>query len=362
MTKTKKGDSMDNNIYLMAYDLLEKGQRIVLARTIKRKGSAPRSVGSMCIITQTGKFIGTIGGGLMEYKVQSRAEKLFQTQESSIYQFHLTGENLSRAGMICGGDVDVYLEPLFPENKKTFLFFKTLRDHLLNNIQGFLVTLVQDKAKETDSRTRMFIPENDQSIGEIKNLDRLQLNLDTMSVPELLFIPDNGTQVFIEKVSLDPKVIIFGAGHISIFLSRLTKMVGFNITIVDDREEFANTKRFPDADHIIALPFEEAFEQLGDLKNSYVVIVTRGHLSDKDVLDFALKKDCHYIGMIGSRRKKMKIYEALLEEGHTKESLEMVRSPIGLSINAETPEEIAVSIISELIKERGTGKKLVKLM
>ena len=104
---------MEKNIYIKVYDLLSSGQKIVLVKTIRRSGSTPRDVGSMCIITQEGKLIGTVGGGTLEYRVQNRAKEILKQEKSFIYRFQLTNEDLASAGMICGGDVDLYLEPLF---------------------------------------------------------------------------------------------------------------------------------------------------------------------------------------------------------------------------------------------------------
>jgi len=124
------------------------------------------------------------------------------------------------------------------------------------------------------------------------------------------------------------------------------------VVVIDDREEFADPRFFPEAKEISYIPFEGAMERLAIDKSSFVVIVTRGHMHDKTVLAQSLKTGAKYIGMIGSRRKRDIIYEKLLEEGFTKQDIDSVYSPIGLDIGAETPEEIAVSIVAELIKVR----------
>jgi xanthine dehydrogenase accessory factor len=127
-------------------------------------------------------------------------------------------------------------------------------------------------------------------------------------------------------------------------------MVGFRLAVIDDRAEFATRERFPTADEVLVLPFDKVFDHLRVTPDSYLVIVTRGHLSDRTVLRSALTTNPAYIGMIGSKRKREAIYRSLLDEGVPRERLEAVHSPIGLVIGAETPEEIAVSIVGELIK------------
>ncbi|MBU2578258.1 XdhC family protein, partial [Patescibacteria group bacterium] len=150
---------------------------------------------------------------------------------------------------------------------------------------------------------------------------------------------------------------IFGAGHISTFLSPLAKRVGFSVVVIDDRGEFANTERFPDADEIMVEPLSQSFDRIAVTPSSYIAIITRGHIHDHAVLKEALKQKPAYIGMIGSKRKREIIYQALIKEGTPKETLQKVHSPIGLAIGAETPEEIAVSIVAELIQERERLRK-----
>jgi len=126
--------------------------------------------------------------------------------------------------------------------------------------------------------------------------------------------------------------------------------------VIDDREEFANPERFPSADEIIVGPFLEAFDRISISSNAYIAIVTRGHLHDRDVLKAALQTDAIYIGMIGSRRKRNIIYQSLMEEGVSEARLKEVHSPIGADIGGETPEEIAISIVAELISERSSRR------
>ena len=162
-----------------------------------------------------------------------------------------------------------------------------------------------------------------------------------------------GRRILADPVSAAGTVYIFGAGHVSLALARLTTMVDFRTVVLDDRRQFASKERFPKADDVHVLEnFKAALEGLFIDPNSYMVIVTRGHSHDKTVLAQALRSTAGYIGMIGSRRKRAAIYDALLAEGFTQADLDRVHSPIGLAIGAETPEEIAVSIIGELIAKR----------
>jgi xanthine dehydrogenase accessory factor len=158
--------------------------------------------------------------------------------------------------------------------------------------------------------------------------------------------------VFLEPIKPLPSLIIFGGGHISFFLARIGKMVDFRVTIIDDRLEFANPERFPEADETIAEDMASAMKRLKINSSSYIVIVTRGHQKDEHVLEWAVNTPAGYIGMIGSKRKIKTSFTYLQSKGIMQEQLDRVHSPIGLSIGAETPEEIAVAIIAEIIQVR----------
>jgi xanthine dehydrogenase accessory factor len=353
---------MGKNIYIQAYDLLCSGQKIVLARTIRRSGSTPRDVGSMCIITQTGDLFGTVGGGLLEYQAQKKAMALFKQETSFVYKFQLTNEDLAGNGMICGGNVDLYLEPLSPLNKGVVAQFKAISRHIKDNRPGILVTRIKDGINALDTEARIFIQEDGQTLGVLSGFNQKALNTDQELPFDLMVSSDKKTTFFVEKIALSPRVFLFGAGHVSIFVARLAKMVGFDVTVIDDRPDFANKERFPDADDFLVTDFKNAFDHLKISHNSYILIITRGHLHDKIVLQKALGTIAGYIGMIGSDKKRNTIYKALMDEGFSKDTLEKVYSPIGLDINAETPEEIAVSIVGELIKKKAPQKKKKNLI
>jgi len=158
-------------------------------------------------------------------------------------------------------------------------------------------------------------------------------------------------KVFIDILQPKEEVLIFGAGHIAVCLSKLAKTVGFKVTIIDDRKEFANRDRFPEADEIIAEETEKVLSYLKITPSTYIIIVTRGHLKDEEVLGSVIKLGAAaYIGMIGSRKKNANVFQRLTKKGISQEELDKVHTPIGIDINAQTPEEIAVSIIAEIIQ------------
>ena len=158
--------------------------------------------------------------------------------------------------------------------------------------------------------------------------------------------------IFVEPIISDPILYLFGGGHVSTCIVPLAHEVDFKVVVIDDRPEFSDPVKFPEADEVHNYSFEGVMEKLPVNESSYLVIVTRGHVHDKTVLAQSLKTSAVYIGMIGSRRKISIIYKKLMEEGFSEKDIERVYSPIGIDIGAETPEEIAVSIVAELIKVR----------
>jgi xanthine dehydrogenase accessory factor len=169
---------------------------------------------------------------------------------------------------------------------------------------------------------------------------------------ELGMLCGGDVEIFIEPVIPAPTVFIFGGGHIALALAKMAKLVGFKIVVIDNRPEYAAPQRFPEAEQTLAIDYAQAFPKLKIGRTGYIIIVTHGHMGDEVVLEGALKTEAKYIGMIGSKTKNKVVYSHLLAKGVTKEQLDKIYAPIGLSIHAQTPEEIAVSILAEIIKVR----------
>ena len=169
--------------------------------------------------------------------------------------------------------------------------------------------------------------------------------------------PNGGVRLFVGPIVGAQRLIIVGAGHIAVPLCALGAMIGFHVTVIDDRASFANRERFPDADEIIVKPFTAAIDSLALDGHCYLVSVTRGHSFDEEVVRAALMKPCGFVGMIGSRRRVKATLDRIGESGVPKARLGDVHAPLGVAIGGETPEEIAVSIIAEIIRERRTGER-----
>ncbi len=342
---------------------LSEGRKLLVARIIRQVGSAPRSVGTQCLILEDGALEGTIGGGSLEYRVLENAKERFRSGRSSILQFKLTGNEVSKSDMLCGGTVDVYLEPIYPENPVARNVFRKIKTAINEDRRGILQTKVAEGIHYSDEACRAFYSDDGGIEGAIGTIPKgLDKNLQTMSKtrkPQLVEFKSDleGPLIFVEPIGPDDVLYLFGAGHIATFVAPLAKMVGFRVVVVDDRKEFINRDRFPNADKLLIRSFSESIGNLTIGSWSYIVIVTRGHIHDRAVLRSALNTSPAYIGMIGSRRKRDIVYQSLMEEGFSKEMLDKIHCPIGLDIGGETPEEIAVSIVAELVKVRSSIAK-----
>jgi xanthine dehydrogenase accessory factor len=239
------------------------GQRGALATIVHTNGSIPSYESSRMLVREDGSLLGTIGGGCVEAEVWAAAKEVMAKESPRKMVFNLNNEATYDNGLICGGTVEVFVEPILPQ----------------------------------------------------------------------------------------PTLYLFGGGHVSMAVAKAASAAGFAIGVIDDREAFANRERFPMADHLFTT-YEDAFEKLSPNAASYLVIVTRGHKEDMRVLAWAVRTNARYVGMIGSKRKVISVYKALEKEGYRAEELERVYAPMGLEIGALSPEEIAVSIVAELIAIR----------
>jgi len=346
---------------------LAAGRSAVLASIIRQAGSAPRSLGTKFLVCEERSLVGSIGGGLLEAMVIGEAEKLMGRDLAKIIEVRLSSQEVAGTDMICGGNVDVLICGFTPSQVETREVVDRVLRILRKGGRGVLAMGPLPPAGGSAKIGLWFYRPGDELIGsavlgdEIAGLIRARAPgvLGTNTI-QIVTKASGGRAFVIEPVFSQPRVIIFGGGHISVHLAPLLAMVDFQVVIVDDRLEFANPERFPRADRILVADYDQCFDRLEFTSETYGVIVTRGHLHDKTVLENVLIRPHRYVGMIGSRRKRNLIYEALMNQGFDSEQLKTVHSPIGLDIGAETPEEIALSIAVELVQVRAANLRPVK--
>lgn len=336
--------------------MLSDGESVAMATILSRAGSAPRLAGTRMLIRRDGSIVGTIGGGLLEGEVMAAAPAVLETGRPEIRHFDLNFANADdRMDMICGGKVEVLLERLDPDPASLRILGRLLDARKA----GRTVFLAATIPAEGEPAARALLLPDGTIFGDGRFPEPLLPKLAEAAgrnrAPAVIEM--EGRAFLVEPTLNAGTVYLFGAGHVSREVARLAVMTGFRTVVLDDRAEFAGRDRFPEADDVRVLAdFEHPLDGLEVGPDSYLVIVTRGHSHDRTVLAEALKTNAGYIGMIGSRRKRDGIYAALRKTGVTEDQIARVHCPIGIPIGAETPEEIAVSIVGQLIAERAARR------
>ena len=326
---------------------LEQGKPLAVATIIVQDGSTPRGAGSKLLASEEGLVAGTVGGGLSEAQTILACRDVFQNGPR-LLDFHLDGQLAARSDMICGGQLRVLVEPVFPEALP--LYRKVLET--LEGNGGTMLT-----ALPPDGRTRTFISEEG-TYGAVLPPDTLEAFFRERSqqpggsFAKAVQMTLGGREYFIEPCVPPFRMVIAGGGHVSRPVAEIASLVGFSVTVMDDRPEFSAAERFPWCQAVCIPDYARCFSDIVPNRSTCIVIVTRGHLHDGTVLEQALRTNAGYIGMIGSKRKRDELYAHLRMKGIEDSELARVHCPIGLPIKAETPEEIAVSIVAECVAYR----------
>ena len=341
----------DFEIFQKAASILRAGENIALVTVISTTGSTPGKVGyKMLVSARSGENAGTVGGGMVEAEMIEAARSMLPTAGSRVVRINIGVTPDDEKG-ICGGSMEFLIESF---DAASAALFEEIGGAIGRAEVGAVISVIE----QAGPPRKIFLKNIDEAVAADGGLTPEVVSaVRDMAAGELQArkVSCRGIEVFIETVGRRPAVIIFGAGHLSFYIARFAKLVNFAVKVCDDREEFAKKERFPDANEIIVANFENIFERVRIDGNSYLVIVTRGHKYDEVVLEKALRTEAKYIGMIGSRRKVITILQRLQEKGFLREALSRVYSPMGISIGAVTPEEIALSTVCELVKIRRLG-------
>ena len=321
---------------------LEEGQSAVLGAIIRSSGSAPRTSGARMLVLADGILAGSVGGGSLEGVCQAKAQELFRNSCSfAELNFDLNAATAAEAGMLCGGSVSVLLHRVEPPALR---FFQLLRSEYLRGLRPIVLTMLPRSGSQP-----LMMHLGHEENNEIPMEMREEILRKVRRVPFLVSYGDR--ECFVEPLIHSGVVHLVGAGHVALATAHLAVFSGFEVVVMDDRAEFANSDRYPQAREVRVLAgFDRCINDLGP--DDYVIIVTRGHLHDREVLAQALRTGAGYIGMIGSRRKRDALYTSLRQEGFMDTDFSRVHCPIGLAIGADTPEEIALSIMAELVQVR----------
>jgi xanthine dehydrogenase accessory factor len=349
------------NIYVHILEEMTQEKPLVLATIVETKGSTPQVPGASALFSSEGLLEGTLGGGLLEADSQRISLNTLKKKASLLSMFSLKADISSAEEAICGGEVKILIDTN-PEAHKDV--FQGLSQSLIKRRQGVLATFINKLSEDKVSLSRHWIERKEKFTvdpGEHISLFKREIKR-AFSEGKPLFLkikkealPEKVTEsfLFLEPVLPLPQLVIVGAGHIGQVMTHLGSLLNFEVTVIDDRPEFANKEKLPDADHIIADDVGTAIQNLQISSDTYLVIITRGHKHDADALRQCISSEAAYIGMIGSVRKIKLMRKKFLEEGWaTPRQFDRVCAPIGIDIQSKTVEEIAISIAAQLVLVR----------
>lgn len=345
-------------LYLEITELLQRKESFAIATIFDKTGSAPRTAGAKMIVRGDGSIVGTIGGGRLEANAIRFAMESLTLKQTVMQSFDLTNKDVAAMDMICGGKGEILIDFIDAHDENNRIIYETAFKIQEKREKAWLITVLEDIPGHCYVRRQQCIVKSDRTlIGKIDCdpyiLEKLITGPAKISIHAEAF--DN-QRFLVEPLRPAGTVYIFGAGHVSQKIAPLSENVGFRTVVLDDRADFANRERFPEPTEVKVIESFNTLPSLGIDEDSYLVIVTRGHLYDKIVLEQVLRSNARYIGMIGSRSKRDQVFNKLLSQGYKQEEINRVYAPIGTSIGAETPEELAVSIVGELIKVRSEGE------
>ena len=353
-------------MYQQIKQLLEEGGTIAITTIVSTLGSTPREVGAKMVVTASGEILGTIGGGCGEAEVRRRAVETIRTSQPEMVKVELLDDIESDSPAVCGGVLDTFIDPW---NKDVGVALK-LADELdeiskMGKAAVLASVLTVDGVDGTAPGCKCLVRDGEVCCGNILNQELLAEIIKEAAIRQeredcrrvtLDLADGRKAEVFFEVMTAVRKVVIVGAGHLAIPLVQFTKILGFHTTVLDDRVVYANRERFPDADEVLAGDMAETLGSLEITPQTYIVLITRGHQFDEPCLRAVIHSPAKYIGMIGSRRRVKACFIRFRdEEGIPEELLNRVHAPIGININAESPEEIALAIAAELVKVRRGG-------
>jgi xanthine dehydrogenase accessory factor len=351
-------------IYLQLLEFIRKNKPCVLATVTGSQGSTPQKPGSSAIFDKKMLLAGTVGGGAVELSVGEKAAEAILSKKSGYFRFDLDNDISDIEAAICGGGMNILVDAA-PEKHR--IIFEAINESENNRVHGVLATLCGSGSSECTEVARFWITGENlknssaQIPGEVFTAATEMLS--NRNPDEFREIVIRGLKegeeklAFLESVVPQPQLIIAGAGHVGKALSHLGKLLDFEVTVWDDRPEYASKTNLPDADKVLSGSLDESIGNIHADRDTFIVIVTRGHKKDADVLRKFIGSDAGYIGMIGSRKKIVLVRESFLKNGWaTSELWDKIHTPIGLKIGSKTVQEIAVSIAAQLVQVRSQLK------
>jgi len=332
-------------VWAAAAELAAAGDVAAMATVSRHRGSLPMAHDAKMVVAADGRRWGTVGGGCTEADVTEQALAAARGGGPEFASHTLNADVAGDVGLSCGGTVELFLEPIVPTHEMAALY-AAVADAVERRLPALVVTALD----WSDG------PRKQAVLGD----EIVSAGWDEPVWPGGPDLPraaavDEEHGLFVEPLVRTPRVIVFGAGHVGKAISRVASQAGFRVILTDDRAEFANAEAAPWADEVIAEDFRSVLDRMTLDEDDYVLATTRGHSMDAYIVERTAGSRARYVGMLGSKRKREVIFRALREAGVDAAALERVRVPIGEPIGADTPEEIAVSVVAELIRVRRTA-------
>ena len=348
-------------VFEEATNQLNEKHPLVIATVVRTKGSTPQKPGAKLLVRNDGSGVGTLGGGCVEGDIWYAAKQLMKNRGSAeTIGYELNEEIAAQDGLVCGGTMFFLVDPIYEKGQEA-LFLDEINSAYLGGEPVALASLVKTTPDIDSKLGGKLLIRSDGSVegtlgADNLNSEAIKYGIELMAYGNSKYVrSETGAEYFVEGYTTPPQIILCGGGHVSRAIYTFAVNLGFNLTVIDDREEFANKTRFPLANVVVAESSAEGFRSIEINKNTFIVIATRGHRYDHVSLEAALNTSASYIGLLGSKRKTILIYEELLSKGVSIDRIKDVRAPIGLDINARTPEEIAISIMAEILMIRNGG-------
>ncbi len=333
-----------SSFYTEIAEILSSGEKVAMASITMQRGSSPRDRGARCAVRADGSVIGTIGGGLMEALTQKAGVESLRDGRLRYLEMDLDSKDLAGSEMICGGSLAIMVTPWGAEEVEVA---RKLADVSNGLLEGILLT----RWDSGSDRARLEFLDGAKPASLEGPLAKLLEDATSTGRTTVKKDEDGGAAFEPMGRELLP-LIVLGGGHVGRALGEAASSAGFYVSIVDERGEFASRDLHPEAHEVICAPFDSYLAELYADSHTFIVIVTRGHRTDIICALASLRSDAGYVGMIGSRRKGKIIIDHLKESKISEERLQDFHTPVGLSIGAQTPGEIAVSILAEMIKIR----------
>ncbi len=349
------------SVFKAAVQELDDKNPMVVATVVRTSGSTPQKSGAKLLVREDGSGVGTLGGGCVEGDIWFAAQELLKRGgDAELRDYQLNEDLAAQDGLVCGGTMYFLIDPVREADPYKDFAAQAVAAYAGGSPMAIVNVTAAPSKSNVVVGAKMLVRENGDTQGSLGDeiLEAMTVekarDLMAMGKNDYLYL-DSGIECYIEAYTTPPTLVLIGGGHVSKAIAPIAKSVGFRIFVFDDREQFSNPDRFPEADITMVGDYRDGFEKLPVNANSFVVVASRGHQFDDAAVSGALRTPASYVGLLGSKRKTILIYEELIRNGFDPEQLRRINAPIGLDIGGRTPEEIALSVMSEIVAFRLGG-------